>query len=116
MKLRALRERASDIHVEPQERSIRVRYRCDGVLGEAQQPPAQLRASIVSRLKIMAGLDIAERRIPQDGKFQLRVEGIGFEMRVYIKQVYSGLKFRSGASPILCDKRPRVRIRVNFRL
>ena len=78
----ALRERASDIHVEPQERSIRVRYRCDGVLGEAQQPPAQLRASIVSRLKIMAGLDIAERRIPQDGKFQLRVEGRQVDFRV----------------------------------
>ncbi|MDG1455155.1 MAG: ATPase, T2SS/T4P/T4SS family [Planctomycetota bacterium] len=78
----ALRERASDIHVEPQERSIRVRYRSDGVLSEAQQPPAQLRASIVSRLKIMAGLDIAERRIPQDGKFQLRIEGRQVDFRV----------------------------------
>ncbi|MEC9476461.1 MAG: ATPase, T2SS/T4P/T4SS family [Planctomycetota bacterium] len=78
----ALRDRASDIHFEPQERALRIRYRCDGVLREVQQPPAKLRASIISRLKIMAGLDIAERRIPQDGKFQLRIEGRQVDFRV----------------------------------
>ena len=78
----ALREKASDIHVEPQDRSLRIRYRCDGVLREVQQPPAKLRASIISRLKIMAGLDIAERRIPQDGKFQLRIDGRQVDFRV----------------------------------
>ncbi len=78
----ALRERASDIHVEPQERALRIRYRCDGVLREVQPPPVKLRASIVSRLKIMAGLDIAERRVPQDGKFQLRIDGRQVDFRV----------------------------------
>ena len=78
----ALRERASDIHFEPQDRALRIRYRCDGVLREVQPPPAKLRASIISRLKIMAGLDIAERRIPQDGKFQLRIEGRQVDFRV----------------------------------
>ena len=79
---KALRERASDIHIEPQERSLRIRYRCDGVLREVQPPPAKLRASITSRIKIMSGLDIAERRIPQDGKFQLRIDGRQVDFRV----------------------------------
>ncbi len=78
----ALRERASDIHVEPQERSLRIRYRCDGVLREIPAPPPKLRASIISRLKIMSGLDIAERRVPQDGKFQLRIDGRQVDFRV----------------------------------
>ena len=77
-----IRERASDIHIEPFERSVKVRYRMDGVLRESVAPPTKMHSSIVSRIKIMCGLDIAERRVPQDGKFQLRVEGRQVDFRV----------------------------------
>ncbi|MGE5591126.1 MAG: GspE/PulE family protein [Bacillota bacterium] len=69
---RALDERASDIHWEPLEDGTRVRYRVDGVLHEVAAPPRSLHAAVVSRLKVMAQLDIAERRLPQDGRFQVR--------------------------------------------
>ncbi|MGA1202338.1 MAG: GspE/PulE family protein [Planctomycetota bacterium] len=77
-----IRDRASDIHIEPFDRSVRVRYRMDGVLRESVSPPTKLHSSIVSRIKIMCGLDIAERRVPQDGKFQLRVDGRQVDFRV----------------------------------
>ncbi len=77
-----IKDRASDIHIEPFERSIKVRYRMDGILRESVAPPVKMHNSIVSRIKIMCGLDIAERRIPQDGKFQLRVEGRQVDFRV----------------------------------
>jgi len=78
----AIRDRASDIHIEPFDRQLRVRYRVDGVLREGATPPHHLQGALTSRIKIMAGLDIAERRIPQDGKFQLRVEGRHVDFRV----------------------------------
>ncbi len=77
--LDAIRRQASDIHVEPYERIMRVRYRIDGVLHEVMTPPAKLRNALTSRLKIMSNLDIAERRLPQDGRIKLRI-GKGKEM------------------------------------
>jgi type IV pilus assembly protein PilB len=83
---------ASDIHIEPFEKSIRVRYRVDGVLGEALTPPKKIANAMVSRLKIMSSLDIAERRVPQDGKFQMRVEGRQVDFRVSVLPVVHGEK------------------------
>jgi type IV pilus assembly protein PilB len=77
--LNAIRKGASDIHVEPYERKLRVRYRVDGVLLEEMTPPIKLKNALVSRLKIMSQLDIAERRLPQDGRIKLKL-GQGREM------------------------------------
>ncbi len=77
--LNAIKKRASDIHVEPYERQLRVRYRIDGVLHQEMTPPVSLKNAIASRLKIMASLDIAERRLPQDGRIKLKL-GKGREM------------------------------------
>ena len=77
--LDAIKKHASDIHVEPYERDFRVRFRIDGVLYEVMRPPKQLKNAITSRLKIMAELDISERRLPQDGRIKIRVAG-GKEM------------------------------------
>ncbi len=71
----AIRKRASDIHLEPFERMLRVRFRIDGVLYEIMKPPLKLKNPLISRLKIMAALDIAERRLPQDGRIKLRLPG-----------------------------------------
>jgi len=71
----AIEKRASDIHIEPYEGDLRVRFRIDGVLHEIMQPPAHLRAAIVSRIKVMAQLDIAERRLPQDGVIKMKAGG-----------------------------------------
>ncbi len=79
---RAVETRASDIHVEPFEDRLRVRYRYDGVLHEAEAPPARLTPAITSRIKIMARLDIAERRLPQDGRIKLAVRGQEIDFRV----------------------------------
>lgn len=78
----ALKERASDIHIEPFERHIAVRFRVDGVLHEKLQPPKRFHASISSRLKVMAGLDIAEKRIPQDGRIKIKVSGKEIDIRL----------------------------------
>ena len=78
----ALKSRASDIHVEPQGERLRVRYRIDGILREVASHPKHLHAPLVSRLKIMAGLDIAERRKPQDGRILIVVEGCALDLRV----------------------------------
>lgn len=75
-------ERASDIHVEPQENELRVRHRVDGVLFDLMSPPKRMQAPIISRIKIMANLDIAERRVPQDGRIQMKVEGKEIDLRV----------------------------------
>ncbi|HEX5065783.1 MAG TPA: type IV-A pilus assembly ATPase PilB [Myxococcota bacterium] len=75
----AVKKNASDIHIEPYEKSFRVRYRIDGVLYEVMKPPLKLKAAITSRLKIMSELDIAERRLPQDGRIKLKM-GRGKEM------------------------------------
>jgi len=71
--LSAIKKKASDIHVEPYEKSFRIRYRIDGVLHEEMRPPTKLRNAISSRLKIMSSLDIAERRLPQDGRIKLKI-------------------------------------------
>jgi general secretion pathway protein E len=79
---RAVETHASDIHVEPFPDRLRVRYRYDGVLHEIEPPPARLQAAIISRIKIMARLDIAERRLPQDGRIKLTVRGHEIDFRV----------------------------------
>jgi general secretion pathway protein E len=79
---RAVETQASDIHFEPFADRMRLRYRYDGILHEAESPPARLTAAIVSRIKIMARLDIAERRLPQDGRLQLAVRGQEVDFRV----------------------------------
>ena len=78
----ALEMRASDIHVEPFENRLNVRYRIDGVLHDVESPPKRLSAAVISRIKIMANLDIAERRLPQDGRIRLRVQGKEIDLRV----------------------------------
>jgi general secretion pathway protein E len=79
---RAVETNASDVHFEPFEDRFRVRYRYDGVLHEAENPPHRLAAAITSRIKIMARLDIAERRLPQDGRIRLAVRGQEIDFRV----------------------------------
>lgn len=79
---RAVETRASDVHVEPFEDRLRIRYRYDGVLHEVESPPVRLRAAVISRIKIMARLDIAERRLPQDGRIRLTVRGHDIDFRV----------------------------------
>ncbi|WP_282753999.1 type II secretion system ATPase GspE [Desulfuromonas thiophila] len=78
----AYKERASDIHIEPFENALVVRYRIDGLLYEVLRPPARATASISSRIKIMAGLNIAEKRLPQDGRFRVRIAGKDIDVRV----------------------------------
>lgn len=78
----AIVDRASDIHVEPQERTVRIRYRIDGVLAEAMTVPKNLQAPLISRFKIMAEMNIAERRVPQDGRIEVRHQGQEFDLRV----------------------------------
>ena len=78
----AIKEHASDIHVEPSERDIVVRFRIDGILYEKIRPPKRLQASIASRIKIQAGLNIAEKRLPQDGRMRIRMAGKDIDIRV----------------------------------
>jgi len=78
----AVRDRASDIHIEPLERTLRVRYRIDGVLQEIMELPPTARAGVISRIKIMADMDIAERRRPQDGRIALRVDERPIDLRI----------------------------------
>jgi len=78
----AVRKGASDIHIEPYEKSMRVRFRIDGVLQEMMSPPFKFKAAIISRLKIMAELDIAERRVPQDGRIKIKVVNRTIDLRV----------------------------------
>lgn len=91
--LDAIRKKASDIHIEPYEKALRVRYRIDGMLYEVMKPPMKLKNAMSSRLKIMANLDIAERRLPQDGRIKLKLGG-GKEMdfRVNVLPVLWGEK------------------------
>jgi general secretion pathway protein E len=79
---RAVETHASDVHIEPFPDRLRVRYRYDGVLHEVEPPPARLQAAVISRIKIMARLDIAERRLPQDGRIKLTVRGHEIDFRV----------------------------------
>ena len=90
--VQALKEKASDIHIEPFEKSLKLRYRIDGALVEASSPPKALQLPITSRLKILAGLDIAERRLPQDGRFRIRVSGKEVDLRVSVLPTIYGEK------------------------
>ena len=83
---------ASDIHIEPYERNMRVRYRIDGILSEVMEPPIKLKNAITSRLKIMAELDIAERRIPQDGRIKLKIGAKKVDLRVSVLPCIFGEK------------------------
>ncbi|MEO6873496.1 MAG: GspE/PulE family protein [Opitutaceae bacterium] len=78
----AVRRRASDIHVEPLEKRLRVRYRIDGVLLEMENPPKRLQLAIISRLKILANISIAEKRLPQDGRLRIPLDGRSVDLRV----------------------------------
>ncbi|HEX4275351.1 MAG TPA: ATPase, T2SS/T4P/T4SS family [Bryobacteraceae bacterium] len=78
----AIEKRASDIHIEPFDKEFRIRYRVDGVLFNQEQPPRELKAAITSRLKLMAKLNIAERRLPQDGRIKIRILGREVDLRV----------------------------------
>lgn len=77
----AVNAKASDVHIEPYEKSLRIRFRIDGVLHDVMQPPKQLHAALVSRLKIMSNMNIAERRIPQDGRMTLKADGKVIDVR-----------------------------------
>jgi general secretion pathway protein E/type IV pilus assembly protein PilB len=80
--MEAFRSRASDIHLEPMSKKFRVRYRIDGVLHEVESPPKRLQSAILSRLKIMANISIAEKRVPQDGRIRINVVGRELDLRV----------------------------------
>ncbi|MBN1128250.1 MAG: Flp pilus assembly complex ATPase component TadA [Chitinispirillaceae bacterium] len=82
--MNAVRDRASDIHFEPQEKKLQVRYRIDGELKPVMEPPKQLHAAIVARIKILANLDIAERRLPQDGRMVVKIRGREVDIRISI--------------------------------
>jgi type IV pilus assembly protein PilB len=87
--IEALRKHASDIHIEPMEKKIRLRYRVDGLLYENPSPPKSVQSAISSRIKIMSNLDIAERRIPQDGRFKIKALGKEVDLRVsYLPTVH----------------------------
>jgi type IV pilus assembly protein PilB len=88
----AIKQGASDIHIEPKEKTLKVRYRIDGVLFEAMNPPHGMHAAIVSRLKIMANLDISERRLPQDGRIRAMVHGRKIDLRLSTLPTVSGEK------------------------
>ena len=87
---RAVESRASDIHIEPFQDRLAVRYRIDGVMREGPTPPPRLRAAIVSRIKIMAKLNIAERRLPQDGRIRIAVRGKDYDLRVATVPILHG--------------------------
>jgi type IV pilus assembly protein PilB len=80
--LQAIKDRASDIHIEPEKDKLRMRYRIDGILYEIPSPPKRLQPAIISRIKIMAGMDIAEKRIPQDGRLRLKARNKEIDIRV----------------------------------
>ena len=90
--VQAIKEKASDIHIEPFEKEIKLRYRVDGALIEATSPPKALQMPIASRIKILAGLDIAERRLPQDGRFRIRVSGKEVDLRISMLPTVYGEK------------------------
>jgi type IV pilus assembly protein PilB len=90
--VQAIKDRASDIHVEPFERMVRLRYRIDGVLMDATPPPKNLQVALMSRLKVMSNLNIAERRLPQDGRMRMRVGGKEIDLRVSFLPTVHGEK------------------------
>src|SRR5271170_5583164 len=90
--VQAIKDRASDIHLEPFEKTMRLRYRVDGVLLDATPPPKEMQLALTSRFKIMSNLDIAERRLPQDGRMRVRVSGKDFDLRVSVMPTVHGEK------------------------
>jgi type IV pilus assembly protein PilB len=90
--VQAIKDRASDVHVEPFEKGLRLRYRIDGVLVDATPPPKQMQLALASRFKIMSSLDIAERRLPQDGRMRVRVAGKDYDLRVSVMPTVHGEK------------------------
>jgi type IV pilus assembly protein PilB len=90
--LQAIKDRASDIHLEPFEKVMRLRYRIDGVLIDATPPPKQMQLALASRFKIMSNLDIAERRLPQDGRMRVKVSGKDYDLRVSVLPTVHGEK------------------------
>ena len=80
--IEAVRKKASDIHIEPEEDTLKIRFRIDGLLHKQNGPPKYLQSAIVSRIKIMSNMDISERRIPQDGRIQMKIEGREIDIRV----------------------------------
>ena len=90
--VQAVKDRASDVHLEPFEKTVRLRYRIDGTLIDATPPPKQMQLALASRFKIMSSLDIAERRLPQDGRMRIRVGGKDYDLRVSIMPTVHGEK------------------------
>ena len=90
--VQAIKDRASDIHIEPFEKMVRLRYRIDGVLVDRTPPPKNLQVPLMSRIKIMSSLDIAERRLPQDGRMRVKVNGRDYDMRVSYMPTVHGEK------------------------
>jgi len=90
--VQAIKDRASDIHLEPFEKAMRLRYRLDGVLLDATPPPKHLQLALASRFKIMSSLDIAERRLPQDGRMRVKVSGKDYDLRVSVLPTVHGEK------------------------
>lgn len=103
--MQAVKEGASDIHIEPEENTLRIRFRVDGILHEISAPPKHLQSAIISRIKIMASLDISERRIPQDGRFTINTGGKQIDARVSVVPTIYGenvvLRLLSSASALL---------------
>jgi type IV pilus assembly protein PilB len=90
--VQAIKDRASDIHIEPFEKMVRLRYRIDGSLIDMTPPPKQMQLALASRLKIMSSLDIAERRLPQDGRMRVKVGGKDYDLRVSLLPTVHGEK------------------------
>ena len=90
--VQAIKDRASDIHLEPFEKNMRLRYRVDGMLLDATPPPKQMQLALASRFKIMSSLDIAERRLPQDGRMRVKVGGKDYDLRVSVLPTVHGEK------------------------
>jgi type IV pilus assembly protein PilB len=90
--VQAIKDRASDIHIEPFEKTVRLRYRIDGVLVDVTPPPKNLQVALASRIKIMSNLDIAERRLPQDGRMRVRVGGRDIDLRISFLPTVHGEK------------------------
>src|SRR5205809_957382 len=90
--VQAIKDRASDIHIEPFEKTVRLRYRIDGALVDVTPPPKNMQVALASRLKIMSNLDIAERRLPQDGRMRVKVSGRDIDLRVSFLPTVHGEK------------------------
>ena len=90
--VQAVKDHASDVHIEPFEKTVRLRYRMDGVLMDATPPPKQMQLALASRFKIMSSLDIAERRLPQDGRMRMRVSGKDYDLRISMMPTVHGEK------------------------